>query len=130
MVQASSMRMLVIDDDPGLVYALTRLLSWDGYLVHTARNGYEALALLHDYHYDLILWDLRLSGCDERDFYVLLRQYPFLHPRVIFLTGDPLRRESMTFLEQCGQPWVSKPCPAAAVRSAIAQVRQHAEPCS
>jgi CheY-like chemotaxis protein len=111
-----------MDDDSGLVNALTRLLRWDGYLVHTARNGDEALALLHDYPYDLLLCDLPLPGRDGRDFYVLLRQYPFLLPRVIFLTGDTVSRKSRTCLEPCDQPWVSKPCHATAVRSAIAQV--------
>jgi CheY-like chemotaxis protein len=131
MAPANSLRTLVIDDDPGVVNALTRLLSRDGYLVHTASNGYEALALLHEYGYNLILCDLRLPELDGRDFYaLLLRWYPFLHQRVIFLTGDTLSIESMTFLEQCGQPWVSKPCNAAEVRSAIEQVLHDAEPCS
>jgi CheY-like chemotaxis protein len=122
MVPPGSLRILVMDDDSSLVNALTRLLRWDGSLVHTARNGDEALALLHDYHYDLLLCDLPLPGRDGRDFYVLLRQYPFLLPRVIFLTGDTVSRKSRTCLAPGDQPWVSKPCQATAVRSAIAQV--------
>src|SRR5206468_10462386 len=89
MAPPNSLRMLVIDDDPGVVNVLTRLLRRDGYLVHTARNGHDALARLHEYHYDLILCDLLTPGRDGRAFYaLLLRQYPFLHWRVIFHTGD------------------------------------------
>src|SRR6266516_8096422 len=128
MAPLNALRMLVIDDDPGVVNALRQLLSRDGYMVHTARSGHEALARLHEYRYALLLCDLRLPGLDGCDFYaLLLRWYPCLHQRVIFLTGDLLSRESMTFLEQCGQPWVSKPCHAADVRRPIAQVLHDAE---
>jgi len=41
---------------------------------------------------------------------------------VIFLTGDTLGAKSTAFLEQCGQPWLPKPCKAAEVRSAIEQM--------
>ena len=37
---------LVIDDEPSVVRALTGLLRRDGYVVGTARNGWHALAQL------------------------------------------------------------------------------------
>jgi hypothetical protein len=53
---------------------------------------------------------------------VLLGQHADLHQRVIFLTGDTLGAASTAFLAQCGQPWVYKPCDAAAIRHAVQQV--------
>ena len=41
-----------------------------------------------------------------------------------FLTGDTLSPDSMRFVEQCGQPWIPKPCSIAEVRTAMAQVLQ------
>jgi CheY-like chemotaxis protein len=64
-----------------------------------------------------------MPDIDGATFYDILRsQYPSLCPRVIFLTGDSMRVESLAFLEQCGQPWLAKPCHIAAIRSAIPQV--------
>ena len=49
-------------------------------------------------------------------------EYPALARRVIFFTGDTLNSASMTFLEQCGRPWLRKPCTIAEVRRAIQQM--------
>jgi hypothetical protein len=48
--------------------------------------------------------------------------HAYLRKRVLFLTGDTLGAESQAFLEQCGQPWVYKPCTAADIRTAIQQM--------
>jgi CheY-like chemotaxis protein len=118
---------LLIDDEPSFVKALALLLRRDGSTVDTADNGNLALALLQERRYDLLLCDLRMPELDGPTFYAILTsQYPHLRQRVIFLTGDTLRRDSLAFLEQCGQPWVAKPCTAATVRRAIAQVLHNA----
>ena len=122
-----SVTMLVIDDEPSFVRALAALLRRDGYAVDTADNGHRALAQLEEHPYDVLLCDVRMPELDGPTFYdILTRQYPHLRQRVIFLTGDTLSVESQRFLEQCGQPWVPKPCPAAAIRRAIAQVLHNA----
>jgi hypothetical protein len=41
---------------------------------------------------------------------------------VLFLTGDTLGADSTAFLAQCGQPWLYKPCNAAAIRHATQQM--------
>ena len=45
-----------------------------------------------------------------------------LGARVIFLTGVSDEAENQAFLAQCGQPWLRKPYPIAALRSAIQQI--------
>src|SRR5215510_11173704 len=109
-----ALQVLVVDDNPGILSALTRLLQ---------RNGQAALALLHEGCYDLILCDLRMPVLDGQTLYgLLLRQSPALCLRIIVLTGDTLSPESMLFVGQCGQPWIPKPCSIAEVRTAMAQV--------
>jgi|SRR5215813_10424015 len=118
-----ALQVLVVDDNPGILSALTRLLQRDGHTVQTATNGQAALALLHEGCYDLILCDLRMPVLDGQTLYgLLLRQSPALCQRMIFLTGDTLSPESMLFVGQCGQPWIPKPCSIAEVRTAMAQV--------
>jgi CheY-like chemotaxis protein len=125
----ASITILVIDDEPSIASGLARLLRRDGNTVATADNGHRALALLQERYYDVVLCDLHMPELDGPTFYAILTsQYPSLRPRVIFLTGDILRAESLTFLEQCGQPWLPKPCTIAAIRNAIAHVLRMAPP--
>jgi CheY-like chemotaxis protein len=116
---------LVIDDEPSVVRALTGLLRRDGYVVGTASNGWHALAQLQAHPYDVIVCDLRMPELDGPAFYALLtRQYPALRHRVIFLTGDSEGEATRTFLRQCGRPWLRKPSPIAVIRRAIQDVLQ------
>jgi CheY-like chemotaxis protein len=116
---------LVIDDEPSLVRALSGLLRRDGYVVGTASNGWHALAQLQAQPYDVIVCDLRMPELDGPAFYAILtRQYPALHQRVIFLTGDSGGEANRTFLRQCGRPWLRKPSPIAVIRRAIQDVLQ------
>jgi CheY-like chemotaxis protein len=113
----------LIDDEPSLVRGLARLLHRDGYSVDTAADGAQALAQLHAQSYDVILCDLHMPGVDGPALYAHLRQQaPALCQRMIFLTGDTLGRDSTTFLAQCGQPCLYKPCTITTIRSAIQQV--------
>jgi CheY-like chemotaxis protein len=123
MAPQTTLRVLVVDDDPGMLSALTRLLQRDGHTVQTATDGQAALALLQEGGYDLILCDLLMPALDGQTLYGLLqRQLPALCQRMIFLTGDTLSPDSMRFVEQCGLPWIQKPCSIAEVRTAMAQV--------
>ncbi len=121
--------LLVIDDAPSILSGLARLLHRDGPTVETAENGHRALTLLQERSYDVVLCDLHMPALDGPTFYAILTsQYPSLRQRVIFLTGDTLRADSLTFLEQCGQPWLAKPCTIAAIRHAIAYVLRVSPP--
>ena len=122
-------RILVIDDERSFVSGLARLLRRDGYTVDMAENGTAGLTQLQAHRYDVLLCDLRMPGLNGPDLYALvLHQYAYLSQRVIFLTGDTLSTDSTAFLEKCAQPWLPKPCNAAAIRSAIQHVLQAITP--
>jgi CheY-like chemotaxis protein len=115
-------KILLIDDETSFVRALAQLLYRDGYTVHTAANGQHALAQLRTQCYDVIVCDLRMPALDGPTLYTLVQQHaPAVCQRMIFVTGDTLGLESTAFLAQCGQPYLYKPCTAAAVREAIQQ---------
>ena len=116
---------LVIDDEPSVVRALTGLLRRDGYRVDTASNGRYALVQLQERLYDVILCDLHMPELDGQAFYAILaRQYPALRQRVIFLTGNTRGSANKTFLTQSGCPWLRKPCSIAPIRRAIQHMLQ------
>jgi two-component system NtrC family sensor kinase len=129
MAPQTAVKILIIDDEPSFVRALALLLQHDGYVVDTAENGQVALEQLQGDHYDLLLCDLIMPELDGVQFYdLLLRQHASLGQRVIFLTGDTLSADSMTFLEQCGQPWLTKPCRVVEVRRLIQHMLDRVEP--
>jgi two-component system NtrC family sensor kinase len=114
---------LLVDDEPGIVSALTRVLRRDGHIVDTAANGRQALARIEGRVYDLILSDLRMPELDGPGLYrALEQQYPALCRRFLFLTGDTLSAETLAFFEQTGAPRLIKPFGTTGVRRAIQQV--------
>ena len=60
------MRVLIVDDDPGVRTSLARALEVDGYLVSQAEDGAQALASLHADHIDDTLVAETL-GCVLKD---------------------------------------------------------------
>ena len=123
MAPQTALHALVVDDDPGILSGLRRFLQRDGHTVQTATDGQAALALLQEGCYEVILCDLLMPALDGQTLYGLLqRQLPALCQRMIFLTGDTLSPDSMRFVEQCGQPWLPKPCSIDEIRTAMAQV--------
>ena len=55
-----SKKILIADDEPNIVAALEFLLQRNGYEVHVARNGEEALKLVEDCNPDLVLLDVMM----------------------------------------------------------------------
>jgi signal transduction histidine kinase/ActR/RegA family two-component response regulator len=121
--QAHGGAILVIDDEPGIVQGLRRLLQRSGHGITTAANGYEGLAALAAGAYDVILCDMRMPDLDGPGFYrEVERRYPHLRSRVIFLTGDVLSAEGQAFFAQGACPRLVKPFKAEEVRRVIQQV--------
>ncbi len=66
-------RLLIVDDEEAIVFAMADYLGALGYEVDAARNAYEASVLLARAEYALVLADLRLDPEDTRGGLDLLR---------------------------------------------------------
>ncbi len=53
---------LIVDDDEGIRFFLSKALSEEGHQVVTTSNGKEALEILRNQAFDLVVLDLRLGG--------------------------------------------------------------------
>ena len=53
---------LLVDNDPEHNLALAKVLVGAGYPVHTSIGGYEALTLLKERRFDLVIMDLRMPS--------------------------------------------------------------------
>ncbi len=62
------MKILVVDDEPGLRQTVSRILGAEGHTVGTASEGEEALTKLATEDVDLVLCDLRMPKMDGLEF--------------------------------------------------------------
>ena len=68
------MKILVIDDEPGLRKSLSLILGDAGYTVVTASDGEEGLRKLEEDRPELVLCDIRMPGLGGLDFLARARE--------------------------------------------------------
>jgi len=129
---SSPRRILVVDDDDEIREILTTVLAADGHQVEGARDGSEALAMLEQRPYDLVLSDLHMPRVDGPSLYEILRtrhhfpvRFATKLPRVIFMTGNPA--DHAEFLRGTTDPILEKPFTMRVVRKMV-RVRLTATP--
>lgn len=83
----SSIRVLVIDDEPAICLSLSAFLEDYGFRASTAESAEEALDLMKSNVYDVCIVDLRLPGMSGEDLIIQARErYP--EQRHIIYTGS------------------------------------------
>lgn len=87
MADIVSVRILYMEDDPGLSRLLQMSLQRRGYLVDIALNGDEGLTMLDTNSYDLLLIDYNMPFCGGMDVIRRLSSRG-AHPPAIMITGD------------------------------------------
>ncbi|MDA9101052.1 response regulator [Omnitrophica bacterium] len=84
-------RILIIDDDELVVDSLTILLKKHHYHIETALNGFEALELLDEETFDLVMADIKMPGINGVETVRALRETGRLAGNreipVVFMTG-------------------------------------------
>lgn len=66
-------KVMIADDDPGILDSISLILSYEGYEVTSTLNGRTLLNLQNDLP-DLLLLDIWMSGIDGRDICRQLKQ--------------------------------------------------------
>ena len=103
-------RIVVVDDDPDVVRAVTAVLEDDGYRVEGARDQREALRAVLDDPPALVVLDVNMPGLDGWELCDILRRQS--HTRdvpVLFLTGRVDVRDQITAMQVGGSDYVTKP---------------------
>lgn len=103
-----SIHILVIDDDPRLISALRRTLSYEGYQVSTATNGESALAQIRLKPPDLVILDLMLPGIDGLEICRRLRGTGE-QLAILMLTARDTVMDRVTGLETGADDYLVKP---------------------
>src|SRR5215216_5163319 len=92
-------RILMVDDEAAIRLTLSTLLTRAGYNVSTAENGPEAIALLEQQAFDLLLVDLKMPGMDGMQVVAAARQRQ-ADLAIIVLTGHGSLESAVEGLHQ------------------------------
>ena len=97
MMSQEHARILVVDDEPDLCWALENAFHTEGHTVDTATTGTQALALLGKTTYNVVFVDAKLPDLDGLELAGLIRQH---NPRVaIVLFSGYFYREDNAITE-------------------------------
>jgi two-component system alkaline phosphatase synthesis response regulator PhoP len=101
-------RILVVEDERAIAFALDADLRSEGYAVTVAVTGDQALELARAEPFDLVLLDVMLPGKDGFDVCRELRRGGFRAP-IIMLTAKAQEAEKVMGLELGADDYVTKP---------------------
>lgn len=80
---------LVVDDEQGIVSVLSRLLADEGWTVHTALSGAEALLVAKRVRPSVVLVDYIMPGMDGAALARALRRDAPSSPKLVMMSGLP-----------------------------------------
>jgi two-component system alkaline phosphatase synthesis response regulator PhoP len=101
-------RVLLVEDEPGLVVTLTDRLKSEGYQVSSATDGASAITIASKQHFDVILLDVMLPGVSGFDVCRDLRQQGIKTP-IIMLTARGQIMDKVLGLKIGADDYLTKP---------------------
>ncbi|MDA0993683.1 MAG: sigma 54-interacting transcriptional regulator [Proteobacteria bacterium] len=101
-------KILLVDDDPGLLRLLSIRLRAEGYDVEAVESAHKALAVLHRFRPDLVITDLKM---DKMDGIGLLKELQVKSPglRVIIITAHGTIPDAVTATQSGAFGFLTKP---------------------
>ncbi len=115
---APQVRILVVDDDEITCNLLEEVLSKEGYLVHKALNGREAIEKGERRPYDVVLTDIRMLDVDGME---VLRAYRQRNPEtiIVMMTAFGSIETAIRAIKEGAYDYVSKPFKLEEIRLTI-----------
>ncbi|MGD8626743.1 MAG: response regulator transcription factor [Anaerolineae bacterium] len=113
---------LIVDDEEGIRFSLTEILSRQGYIVTTAASGEEALEHLRETAFDVAILDLRLGG--RVDGIRILEAVNWRWPEMakIILTGHGSLDTAMAAIREGVDAYLLKPVKARDLRQVLSNL--------
>lgn len=123
-------KILVIDDEPGIIKLITAYLKPEGYEVLTASDGESGLKAARAFKPDLILLDVMLPGLDGIELLARLRRESDVY--VILLTARTEETDKVIGLTVGADDYVTKPFSprelVARIKAALRRIKGGASP--
>lgn len=119
------LRILVVDDDPAMVGAITALVGTEGHQVVTAYDGLTAVRRYREEVPDIVLLDLAMPGPDG--FSVIGQIRALGAAPVIVVSGESAENAKVRALRLGADDYLTKPFGRAELLARIAAVMRRAE---
>jgi two-component system, OmpR family, alkaline phosphatase synthesis response regulator PhoP len=103
-----SAKILLVEDEPGLIMTLTDRLSKEGYAITTAGDGHTGLSRAVSERFDLIILDIMLPHSSGLEVCRVLRQRGFKTP-IIMLTAKGQVVDKVKGLKLGADDYLTKP---------------------
>jgi pilus assembly protein CpaE len=121
-------RVLVIDDDPGILKLVDRALGSRGYEVYTAGNGLEGLNRVQAAQPDIIVLDKVMPDIDGFEVARRLRREPdFAHIPIVILTGASQLGDKLDAFNAGADDYLTKPFEVDELAARLAALLRRAE---
>jgi two-component system, NtrC family, response regulator AtoC len=113
-------QILVVDDEANIRRVLAAQLAREGYEVHTAEDGEQALAMLREHHIDLVITDLRMPKLGGME---LLRHALLVDPDlpVVIVTAHGTVDNAVEALKTGAFDYITKPFDQTELRAIVAK---------
>ncbi|MBL7760534.1 MAG: response regulator transcription factor [Sediminibacterium sp.] len=109
-MEGKAKQILIADDEPDILEIISFNLEKEGYTVHTANNGNEAIEKAKQLNPDLIILDIMMPGKTGVEVCQILRSQPaFKDTLIIFLTALSDDASQIKGLETGADDYVNKP---------------------
>jgi DNA-binding response OmpR family regulator len=114
---------LIADDDPDFVESIKVTLENEGYVIHDAKDGEEALEILKKKKVDVLMLDLRMPVMNGLDTYMKMRESGKCVPTIIVTAYRSEEPETISALESLSVYGIlSKPFDAKSLFSALDEI--------
>lgn len=111
-------RIIVVDDEIGICQSCVRILAKESHRVEVALNGYEALKMMNEKAFDVIITDLKMSSMGGME--VLRRvKESFPDSLVIVITGYASVSSAVEVMKMGAYDYLPKPFTPEELRSVV-----------
>ncbi len=103
-------KILIVDDEPNILIALTFLFEKEGYVVENAVDGKDAVEKTHAFQPDVIVLDVMMPYLNGFEAAKQIRQIPSMdNTPIFFLTAKGSYDDKMKGYESGGEYYITKP---------------------
>lgn len=111
---------LIVEDESAIKNVCQRVFKDLGFNPDTAANGAVAQKMIADKSYALLLLDIKMPVMSGIELYRwLLKEWPQVARKVIFITGDTMNRETQIFLKENKIRYLPKPFSLAELKAKV-----------
>jgi DNA-binding response OmpR family regulator len=126
-MEVRAVRTLVVDDEEGIRFFLQEALHQAGYVVTTAASGEEALELLEESSFDLIVLDLMLGGRVDGQRVLEAVRWRWPETVVVILTAHGSFESALAAIDEGVDGYLLKPAKQAEVLQTLQAASERRE---